>query len=125
MNSSNPQMDKVLRWVARAWSLPAIIFVFGEIVFPHTSDATVPFTDWLALGLQITAVFSLAIAWRWEIFGGTLSILTMLSSFVILTIARGDFLWEAALVWTGFIIAPAALFLYCGMRTRPNELKTT
>ena len=125
MKTSNAPSDKILRWIARIWSLPAIIFILGEVIFPHAGDAPVPFTDWLALGLQITAVIGLAIAWRYEIIGGTLSILTMLSSFIVLSIARETILWQAGLIWFGFIIAPAALFLFCGLRTQTHGLKPT
>ena len=123
MNISSTPTHNILRWVARIWSLPAIIFILGEVIFPHAGDAAVPFSDWIALGLQITAVIGLAIAWRYEIFGGTLSIITMLSSFVVLSIASETILWQPGLLWFAFIIAPASLLLYCGIHTPPNSMR--
>jgi hypothetical protein len=113
--------NRGLRWTARIWSLPAVLFALAEILFPHGGDAYVPPIEWAALGLQFSAVIGLALAWRWEIVGGALSLITMLSSFVLFVIARGFFPWQAGLLWVGFVIAPAALFLVCGLRSRTTH----
>ena len=115
--------DRVLRWIARIWSLPAIIFILGEFIFPHGGDGHVPFVEWLSVGLLVTAVIGLAFAWRWEIFGSTVSLLALLGSFLLLGISRETIFWEVALLWFGFIAAPAIMFLACGIRARPPDLK--
>ena len=123
MPNSTPRSDRILRWIARIWSLPAILFLLGEIIFPHGGDEPVPFLEWLALGLLVTAVLGLALAWRWEVLGGSVSIFAITGSFIILSIDRGTLMWRTGLLWFGFIIAPAALFLACGLRAKGPDLK--
>lgn len=120
----NQKNLNILRWIARVWSLPAILFFAAEILFPHAGDAPVPTIDWIMLGLQITAVIGLALAWRWDLIGGTLSVLTMLTSMLLFAIFRQDFPLEAGLIWTGFIVLPAVLFVYCGLQ-KPAQDKPT
>ena len=121
----NPRTPKILRWVARIWSLPAIIFVLGEVIFPHGGNEPVPSIEWLTLGLMITAVIGLAIAWRWELAGSILSLVTMLGAILLFGFTKeANMLLSAGLVWLGFVIAPAALFLYCALHRESADLTT-
>lgn len=124
VNTSPNRTDTVLRWVARIWSLPAILFVLGQIFVPEAVEAPVLFIDWLALGLQITAVFGLAIAWRWELIGSSLSLLSMVASFVVFAITRSPaMLLQFGWIWVVAVIIPACLFLAYGLRTRPTSMR--
>ena len=78
----------------------------------------------ILLGLQITAVLGLALAWRWDLFGGALSLVTMLTSMILFVVFRQNLPTQAALIWIGFIVLPAALFLYCGVRLQAADKPT-
>jgi hypothetical protein len=124
MNRKHKQINTILRWGVRIWSLPAILFAAAEVIFPHGGDAPVPPIEWVTLGLMFAAVIGLALAWRWEIAGGGFSIVTMLASIVLFFIARGMLFWQPLLLWCGFVIAPAALFLFVGLRARSAPSST-
>ena len=125
MHNSPSRTTTILRWIARIWSLPAIIFMAAEILFPHSGDEAVPFLELLSVGLLILAVLGLALAWRWEILGATVTLLTLVSMFALSLFLREVILQQIGLIILGFIVAPAALFLFCGIRARkaaPNPI---
>lgn len=125
MNAPSNRTPNTLRWVARTWSLPAIIFVLGEVIFPHGGSESVLSIEWLTLGLMITAVIGLAVAWLRELAGSILSLVTMLTAIVIFGFTKEPgMLLSAGLVWLGFVILPADLFLYCALNKKASNLTT-
>jgi hypothetical protein len=112
---------KVLRWVARIWSVPAILWSLAEILFPHGGDAYVPWYDWVLLGLMGLAVIGLALAWRWEALGGWIAIAGYLLHVALWPIFRGS--WAMTwLIFLAFVGAPGLLFVLAARgAARPNQ----
>ena len=68
----------VLRWAARFLSLIPIGILIADLFLPHMTEISLLSTDqWLSLILVILSVGGLAIAWRWEGFGGILSLISL------------------------------------------------
>lgn len=102
---------RVVRWVARIWSLGPILFALAEIVFPHSEEGvTVPWTDWVTLSLVFISVIGLALAWRWERLGGWISLVT-LAVFLVLFLITVERSFPAVLIFLVGIGVPATLFL--------------
>jgi len=119
---------RILRRIARVWSLVivaigVVIFV-GEIVEWMSRDpAAVQPYPWyenlMPLGM-VTAVLGLVIAWRWEIVG---SVITIVSVLVVLVVfygvigGRGRAPWIVLVIMMPLLI-PGVMYLICGLRER-------
>jgi hypothetical protein len=102
---------RVVRWVARIWSLGPILFALAEILFPHAEEGEiVPWTELVPLGLAFISVIGLALAWRWERLGGWIS-LGALAVFLILFLITVERSFPAVLIFLVGIGVPATLFL--------------
>jgi len=102
---------KVIRWIARILSL--LVFVTTlSILFTPDPYATepVPAEDWFLLSLWGVAILGLAIAWRWELVGGIITIATMFIRELAWVILKGPWLASFLIVWL-FVVPPAILFL--------------
>lgn len=102
---------KVVRWAARLWSIPAILFVGGHIVSPDTNGgAEVFWYEWLAVGTMFASVFALLLAWWKEKIGGWASLALVVAAVIIYTLYAGEFFsgWWILLVG---VAVPAGLFL--------------
>ena len=118
-------MNRVMVWlrrIARGWSLLSIafvmIFVVGEILRP-TGPRPTPI-EWLGLTFFPGGVMlGLAVAWRWEQWGGIIT-LTSLALFYLWDLWRsGDFPGGPFFVLLAF---PGLLFLvssFLSERVRP------
>jgi hypothetical protein len=101
-------------WVARLTSIIAIIpiltILFGE---PGTGPAGI--RGWIYLLLfPIGFSFGYLIAWRWPVIGGTVSLVCMAASLVVI----GRVLpLPPYLIWGGLSI-PGFLFVFAGMQLR-------
>jgi Na+/proline symporter len=108
---SIPASSKILRWIARIWSLLLAGFA---LVLAFTPDPTitgpVPFEDWFLLAFWGVAIMGLLIAWWWENVGATISIGTMLLRELAWVILKGDWVENFLIVWA-LIVPPAILFL--------------
>jgi hypothetical protein len=101
----------VLQWLARVLSLPALLFMAGELLFPHADAAEEENKLLLAsVGILFLATFSLAIAWLRERVGGYLAWGSLILFFAVYWIAEGEFFPVYWLILLG-IGLPAALFL--------------
>lgn len=105
------KLTKVLRWTARVWSIPAILFAGGNLLFPESNGGVEVFWyEWLALGAMFASVFALLLAWWKEKIGGWASLGLLIMSVIIYGIYAGEFFpaWWILLIG---IAAPAILFL--------------
>ncbi len=102
---------KLLRWIARVWSLPAILFIIGELVFPHSeSDVQENWLTWVCVGTLFSSTFSLALAWFKARLGGWLS-LGLFALFLVLYAIDAKEFFPAFWLVLAAIAAPAVLFL--------------
>ena len=102
-------------WIARAGSIPVVLFVFAMLV-GHAFDAAEPLTveGFFVGAVSLGVILSLATAWRWERLGGTLVILAgvALGLLVIFTAGRNQLLVASML--GGPIVALGDGFLVAG-----------
>ena len=122
---------KWLRLVARIWSTPIILITFfiaaGNIWTWLTTNTADPyavegitFIEALPPTLMLISAIGLALAWRWEIFGGGFSLVFTVGLVVILLI-QGRTTGDLAFVLIPYLLAlviliPGILFLVYGLR---------
>lgn len=113
-NSSKSNLwMKVLRWLARVWSIPAILFIGAEIVSPHNnSGVDVFWYEWLAVGTMFISVLALLLGWWKEKIGGWAALSFLVLSLIIYGIYTQElFPIEGLLMLFAGIAVPAVLFL--------------
>ena len=140
MTKSNDRRNRVtkwIRWVARIWSFPIIMYallmfvgytwswVTTGVADPHAVEDYPP-TEALPPILMFLSVLGLGIAWRWERLGGTIAIVFLVATLSVLLIqmpiAR-DFPRSAVPYLMSLIVAiPGVLFLVCGWRSRKRAI---
>mgnify|MGYP001822616642 CR=1 FL=1 len=127
------RVTKWLRWIARGWSIPIIVFALIMAGGYAWNWATTGVADPYAVEdvstiealpplLLFVSVVGLGIAWRWERLGGTIALLFQLAALLLLLIDRP--IWRdfsrAAIPYllTAIIAIPAILFLVCWRRSK-------
>jgi hypothetical protein len=118
MESKRKRWLTVARWVARIWSLVPIAWSLAEVLFPHGGETVeVTLEEWITLALLGIAVVGLAVAWRWELPGGWISLgaLAIFTVVFLLTVERN---FPTVLIFLVAIGTPAVLFLVCGYASR-------
>ena len=132
-SESRVRVTKWIRWVARIWSLPIIVFALlflagtvwnlatTSVADPHAVE-DYPRTEVLAPIFVLLGILGLGIAWRWERLGGTIAIVFELAVVVWLLIQRPitqDFPRFAIPYLLSIIVTiPGVLFLVCWRRSR-------
>ncbi|WP_420632341.1 DUF7670 domain-containing protein [Candidatus Leptofilum sp.] len=107
------------RWLARLGSLASLglllLFFFGE----EMNFATLTPTEiWGLLFFPLGITVGMLLGWRWEIFGGSVTILSLMVFYKVMYAASGEFpdgLWFLIFALPGF------LFLFCGLRSRKPQ----
>jgi len=106
-----PRSVKIVRWIARIWSILVFTVTLLEIVTPDpNATEPVPAADWFLLSLWGVAILGLLVAWRWELVGATVTIATMFIRELAWVILKGQWLVNFLIVWV-FVVPPAILFL--------------
>lgn len=132
-NYSRDRAIKWIRWIARIWSFPIIVYalllaggyawswVTTGVADPYAVEDA-PAIEALSPVLMFLGILGLAIAWRWERWGGTIAIAfqaaALFSLLILKPIAR-DFPRSGIpyLLWT-IVTIPGVLFLICWWRTK-------
>ena len=114
---------KVLRWLARVWSIPAIMFAGAHIISPDNGNgAQVNWYEWLAVGTMFLSVLALIVAWWKEKIGGWAAIILLVLSLIIYTIyAQEIFPWQGLLTLVIGVVVPAILFLVSARFDTPQQ----
>jgi len=136
-NDSRNRVTKWIRWIARIWSFPIIVYALLMFIGfawnwatigvadPHAVEDYPP-TEALAPIFMFLSVLGLGIAWRWERLGGTITILFQLAALPLLLIhspITHDFPRLAVPYLLSLIIAtPGILFLVCWWRSRQRAI---
>lgn len=124
---------KWIRWIARIWSIPIIIYalimaagytwswVTTGVTDPYAVEGYPP-TEALPPILMSLSVLGLAIAWRWERLGGVITLVFLFATFLMLLIQNpitDDFYHSAIPYFLSLVIAiPGILFLVCWWQSR-------
>jgi len=116
---SQPLSIKILRWVARIWSLLALADI---LLLIYGSDATQTIKDWPLFALWGMAVFGLLIAWKWGLIGSIIALFFVAMHDLIYLIIKGAWLPAFMILWA-LIIPPAILFLIAWIIVRNNRNK--
>jgi hypothetical protein len=127
-NESRHQVTKWLRWIARIWSIPIIVYALMMFIGYTWSWVTtgvadpyavedVPLIEALPPILLFVSVIGLGIAWRWEHIGAGLALFFQLATLMLLLIDRPiteDFSRAAIPYLLTIVVAiPGLLFLVC------------
>jgi hypothetical protein len=126
-----------MRWIARVWSVPIIVYALlmfagyawnwatTGVADPYAVE-DVPVVEALPPILMFVSILGLAMAWRWERLGGTITIVLQLATLALLLITRPitlDFPRMAVPYLLSVIVAiPGVLFLACGWRSENEAL---
>ena len=132
-DKSRKRVTKWIRWVARIWSLPIIVYALimfvgyswswltTGVADPHAVEDYPPIEN-LPPILLFLGVLGLGVAWRWERLGGVITLVFLLATFVllcILTPIARDLSRSAIPYLLVLIVAiPGMLFLVCWWRSR-------
>ena len=132
-NGSRDRVTKWIRWIARIWSLPIVVYAVLMLVGYAWNWATGGVTDPYAVEdyppienlppiFMLLSILGLGLAWRWERLGGMIAIVFQLSALAVLLIHRSlaqDFPRSAIpyLLWV-IVTIPGVLFLVCWRRSR-------
>jgi hypothetical protein len=123
------RQQKWVRWVARIWSGPIILFVLyfalGSIWSSLTNASADPYAveratllESLILLFFAISALGLALAWRWEKFGGIFSLVCIAGVYLTLLVqafTTGEFSrMMIPSVMTLFVLIPGILFLISG-----------
>jgi hypothetical protein len=136
-DSSRKRVTKWIRWVARIWSLPIILYALIMLVGyswswittgvadPHAVEDYPP-TEALPPIFMFLSILGLGVAWRWERLGGTMALVFLVAVLSLLfiqsPIAR-DFPRSAFPYLLSLVVAiPGVLFLVCGWRSRKRAI---
>lgn len=112
---------KVMRWVARVWSLFALALALLIALSPDP-HATQPISlsDILWLSPWGIAILGLLIAWLWERLGALITILTMFVRELVFYLVHREWTINFLLVWA-LVIPPAILFLLAAHLDRKQQ----
>ncbi len=106
-----------LRWIARIWTIPILVFAAGQLVAPSSIGvaASLPRDDVDMIMMGIV-VLGLLLAWRWETWGGGIALFGIAAHYVVYYLVVGPPFPRLAMVILG---VPALLFMVCAGLSHP------
>jgi hypothetical protein len=115
---------KIIRWIARIWSILAVLLAFVLLIstLMENGDEPPSIIFWMLFGLWFAAVLSLLVSWRWEIVGSVLAITALISREMAVFYLSGEFLVGFWMVWLP-VIPPAILFILAWREDRKLKEK--
>jgi len=133
VNDTGDRAAKWMRWIARIWSAPIIIYSLMMLAGLAWNCVTIgkadpysvegyPLVEAIPPILMFVSVLGLGIAWRWERFGGAITLILQFAAFLLLLIQRPithDSYRHAILYLMSMVISiPGILFMVCWRRSR-------
>ena len=135
--NSRSRVTRWLRWAARIWSFPIILYALlvaagyawnlatTGAADPHAVDDYPPI-EALPPVLMFLSILGLGVAWRWEGLGGAINVTFFLADLGLYWAIRGYFMPPRGVAILSLAVAPGILFLLCGWRAGPGRtLKDT
>ena len=133
ISDTGDRATKRIRWIARIWSSPVIVYSLLMLTgyawnwfTTGTADPYAvegyPLIEALPPILLFISVLGLIIAWRWEKWGGGINLVFVLATLVVLLIQSPitDNFYSSAIPYLLSIVVaiPGILFLVCWWRSR-------
>jgi hypothetical protein len=120
----NPKRILVIRWIARTWSIAVLILALIIAFSPdeHATGEPLEFREIFMLSLWGIAILGLLLAWRWELVGATITIVTMVFREIAFIIFYREWTVNFLLIWVA-VIPPAVLFLLAWNLERKVKLQ--
>ena len=133
LSDTGDRATKRIRWIARIWSFPIIVYslimltgyTWNLVTIGKADPYTVegyPLVEALPPILMFLSVLGLGIAWRWERLGGAITLVFLFAVLLLHLIQRPinhDFYRSAIPYLMSTVIAiPGILFLVCWWRSR-------
>ena len=98
----------LLRWTARIAALMVagifVFFVAAEYINPHSGPPT-KLREWVGIALMVLTVVGMLLAWKWELAGACVSLLSLAAFCILVPMNRYDYV-------IGVAAAPGILFLF-------------
>jgi hypothetical protein len=106
----------IVRWMARIWSIPSILFIavmlIGEFSSPHSPPPSSA-RDLSAFALfPIGVCVGIALAWRWELTGSCISVASFLGFYSLLYLIDGRIPKGP---YFALVAVPGFLFLFASL----------
>lgn len=110
---------KLIRWMARIWSILVLIFAVMLVISSglEARDEPLPLIFWLLLGLWCLATLGLVTAWHWELFGGIFALSALFSRELVYLSVSGHIFIDFGKVGLP-ILLPAVLFILAAVWER-------
>ena len=108
-----------VRWIARGASVLIIAFalfiMIGHLIYPdpYAVEDYPPIENWMPIVMMLS-VLSLALCWKWERFGGVLSLAFFVLHLCLFWAVRGWFFPIEMILMFSPIPITALLFIYAG-----------
>jgi hypothetical protein len=133
VSDTGDRATKWIRWIARIWSSPIIVYALMMLAGYAWNLATIGVADPYAVEgvppiealppiLMFLSILGLGIAWRWEGLGGAITLVFIFAVLLLLLIQRPftqDFhRWAIPYLMSMVIAIPGILFLVCWWRSR-------
>ena len=128
VSDTGDRATKWMRWIARIWSSPIIVFSLIMLTGYAWNWVTIgkadpyavegyPLVEALPPILMFLSVLGLGIAWRWERLGGAI---TLVFNFAVLSLLIIQEFYRSAIPYlmSTVIAIPGILFLVCWWRSR-------
>ena len=123
-NKDSSVLTKILRWVARIWSLLALGFALTIIITPDPYQVRpITLMEIFILSFWGVAILGLILAWRWERIGAMLTIITMPVRELIYFLIYREWFINFMLVWA-LVIPPAVMYLFTWYQDHKMSLKS-
>lgn len=115
------KVTKILRWTARIWSILILVFLLfmfiGHIFFPEEGEASWKTIELIAaIFFPIGVCLGMIIAWKKELIGGIVTVVSFIIFCFLILIPRGAI--GSMIPMFLLISGPGFLFLINGLLTR-------
>lgn len=120
-NKNSSTRVKVLRWIARAWSLFALglALLIAFTPDPYAVNSIQP-REIFMLSLWGLAILGLLLAWRWERLGALLTMLIMPIRELVYILVYREWTINFLLIWA-LVIPPAVMYLLAWYLDRKQQ----
>jgi hypothetical protein len=121
-NKNSSTRVKILRWIARAWSLFALALALLIMLSPdpYAVNPIQP-GEVFMLSLWGLAILGLLLAWRWEQLGALSTILIMPIRELVYILIYREWTVNFLLIWA-LVIPPAVMYLLAWYRDRKQQV---
>lgn len=119
-NKKGSKTVRVVRWIARVSAVIVATLILLTLIGGEFTEGIEPFLhlpvrETIMMITFVAAWLGLLLGWKWEFYGGLLTVCGVTVFYLL------DYLFSGAFLRGPFFLIfafPGLLFLYCGLRTR-------